>query len=119
MEAHIEEWLQLTVELELAFEVLDQNMSALDAIRNARGAIGRVNEDVAKTVGEVAALEQEAKELAKAAVAAPLKEIGAVKAELHEMINELAQLSNGAPGGPLPGSESQSTTSDGSTENPT
>jgi len=94
-------------------------MSAIDDIRNARGAIQRVNADVAKTVGEVTDLEQRAKELAKAAVATPLKEIGAVADELRVMINEMAALTNGGPAGPLSGSESPSTPSDGSPENPT
>ena len=83
---------------------------------------------MAKTVGQVVELEQKAKDLARAAVSTPLSEVGKVVDELNSMINEMAQLTNGAPDlsrlyhapdGPLPGSESPSTPSGGSTENPT
>jgi hypothetical protein len=118
---HIDDRVLSLLGYELGLYVERYNsMSALDEIRKARGAIQRVNDDVAKTVAEVVQLEQEAKDLAKAAVAKPLQEISAVKAELNGMINELAQITNGAPDGPLPGSGNHSTALDGGfVENPT
>ena len=111
---HIDDSVLSLLGYELGLHVERQNqMSAIDEIRKARGAIQRVNEDVAKTVAEVVNLEQEAKDLAKAAVVAPLAEIGVVKAELQAMVNEMAQITNGGPAGPLPGSENPSTSSDG------
>ena len=117
------------VELALYRELLDINMGfestemndctdCKTSIKSIRGIMPRLNADVSQIVGEVVTLEQEVRELAKAAVAKPIAEILAVKDELNSVINELKDVTNGGPGGPLPG-ESQSMPSGGSTENPT
>lgn len=109
------------VERELDAEVREQNKmsKARDAIRSMRGAVGRVTDGILQAKDEIDAAEREAMELTESAKGAQFKELGAIKGELREIINDLKDVSNGPPAGPLSGSESPSMSSGGSTENPT
>lgn len=76
---------------------------ARDAIRDMRGAVGRVTDEILKAKADIDAAEREAIDLTGSAKGAQFKELGAIKGELREIINDLKDVSNGAPDGPLPG----------------
>lgn len=93
---------------------------ARDAIRDMRGSVGRVTDEILKARDEVAASEREAIDLAGSAKGAQFKELGAIKGELREIINDLKDVSNGPPDGPLPGdSPSETSAQVSGAENPT
>jgi len=96
---------------ELDTEIKEQNeMSRLtDMVRDLRGSRDRVTNEVGQAIDEVKHLERQVGDLTRAAAAPQIKELNQVKAELQEVINELAELTNGGP--PLDGSTPSSVTS--------
>jgi HAMP domain-containing protein len=99
------------VERELDAQVREENtkMSRVtDKLRQARGALNRASTEVEGIADEIVGLETSVKDLAKSATAPVFAEMGAIKKELNEMVNELKDFTNGGP--PL---DSSSTSSGG------